>query len=98
MVSSSTPKEPNAAPAFEMKSVPKSSHSNGILEQMKNGPINQEPSDSEKVRDQVSPPEAAVEAKQRWNHPRLNMWKVFATFFSFLVLGMNDGSYGVRLI
>lgn len=37
------------------------------------------------------------EALQRWNEPRINMWRVFATYFSFFVFGMNDGAYGVRL-
>jgi len=41
-----------------------------------------------------SPPEDAVEALERWNSPDGNMWRVFATFWSFLIVGMNDGSYG----
>lgn len=40
------------------------------------------------------PPSNAVEALQRWNTPRINMWRVFATFWSFFIVGMNDGSYG----
>lgn len=34
--------------------------------------------------------------KERWNHPPRNMWKVFAAFISFSVVGANDGSYGVK--
>ncbi|KAN0095894.1 MFS general substrate transporter [Hyaloscypha variabilis] len=41
-----------------------------------------------------SPPSTAVEALQKWNSPRINMFRVFATFWSFFVFGMNDGSYG----
>lgn len=33
--------------------------------------------------------------KQRWNHPRRNMWKVFAAFICFSIVGANDGAYGV---
>lgn len=44
--------------------------------------------------DTVPPPEALV-ALQKWNSPSINKYRVFATFWSFLVLGMNDGSYGV---
>lgn len=44
--------------------------------------------------DDVPPPSNAVEALQRWNDPPENKWKVLATFWSFLILGMNDGSYG----
>lgn len=32
---------------------------------------------------------------QRWNSPPINMYRTAATFWSFLVVGMNDGSYGV---
>ena len=41
------------------------------------------------------PPAEAVEVLPRWNSPRVNMHRTFATFMSFLVVGMNDGSYGV---
>jgi hypothetical protein len=51
----------------------------------------------EDVRQDAMPPSQAVEALQRWNFPRINMWRVFATFWSFLIVGMNDGSYGVSL-
>lgn len=41
------------------------------------------------------PLRGAVAALQRWNHPQVNAWRTFATFWSFFVVGMNDGSYGV---
>jgi hypothetical protein len=44
-----------------------------------------------------TPPDSAVEVLQKWNYPRINMFRVPATFWSFFVVGMNDGSYGVRL-
>jgi hypothetical protein len=47
------------------------------------------------IRDDVEVPVDAVEALQKWNEPRINMWRVFATYFSFFVFGMNDGAYGV---
>ncbi|KAE8352292.1 major facilitator superfamily domain-containing protein [Aspergillus coremiiformis] len=31
---------------------------------------------------------------ERWNHPRSNMLKTMATFWSFLVMGANDAAYG----
>lgn len=43
----------------------------------------------------ASPPADAVEVLPRWNSPPVNMHRTFATFLSFLVVGMNDGSYGV---
>jgi hypothetical protein len=51
--------------------------------------------DPESVREEAVPPRTAVNALQKWNSPRVNMWRVFAAFWSFFVLGMNDGSYGV---
>jgi hypothetical protein len=55
-------------------------------------------SDLEDVRAQANPPSTAVDALQKWNAPQINMWRVFATFWSFFVVGMNDGSYGVRFL
>jgi hypothetical protein len=45
--------------------------------------------------DDVLPPDGAVTAVQQWNKPRLNMWRVFATFGSFALMGANDAAYGV---
>lgn len=42
--------------------------------------------------DGSSPPENAVSAKEAWNN---NVWKIAATFFSFIVVGGNDAVYGV---
>jgi hypothetical protein len=50
------------------------------------------------IRDDIEVPIDAVEALQKWNEPRINMWRVFATYFSFFVFGMNDGAYGVSLL
>lgn len=51
--------------------------------------------DPESVSGETIPPSTAVNALQKWNSPRSNMWRVFACFWSLFVLGMNDGSYGV---
>lgn len=56
-----------------------------------------ENSSKENIRDDVLPPDNAVEALQQWNEPRINMWRVFATYYSFFIFGMNDGAYGVDL-
>lgn len=34
---------------------------------------------------------------QRWNYPRINLWRVFGTFWSFIVLGANDAAYGALI-
>lgn len=52
-------------------------------------------SNASNIRDDDEVPIDAVEALQKWNEPRINMWRVLATFFSFFVFGMNDGAYGV---
>jgi hypothetical protein len=30
-----------------------------------------------------------------WNRPRINMWRYFATLYTFIIMGMNDAAYGV---
>jgi hypothetical protein len=44
-----------------------------------------------------SPTTAAIETQERWNHPQINMYRTFATFWSFIVLGANDAALGVCL-
>ncbi|KAI8635524.1 putative MFS transporter [Xylariaceae sp. FL1651] len=39
-------------------------------------------------------PATASEVKQRWNHPRSNVPRVGACFYSFIVMGANDAAYG----
>ncbi|KAK1455715.1 hypothetical protein CMEL01_04475 [Colletotrichum melonis] len=39
-----------------------------------------------------------VYAVQRWNSPPINTYRTAATFWSFVVVGMNDGSYGIKLL
>lgn len=33
---------------------------------------------------------------EKWNESRTNVWRILATFYSFVVVGANDGAYGVR--
>ncbi|KAK4952875.1 hypothetical protein LTR66_013716, partial [Elasticomyces elasticus] len=40
-----------------------------------------------------SPTTASVPL-QKWNHPRRNVYRIFATFWAFVVMGMNDAAYG----
>jgi hypothetical protein len=32
---------------------------------------------------------------QQWNRPRINLWRFLTTLFNFLMMGLNDGSFGV---
>ncbi len=41
-----------------------------------------------------SPTTAPTEVLQSWNNPRINIYRVSATFWSFIVMGMNDATYG----
>lgn len=34
-------------------------------------------------------------ALEKWNQPRINIYRSFSTFWSFLVMGANDAAYGV---
>lgn len=39
-------------------------------------------------------PPTAVAALEKWNSPRSNIYRTFATFWSFFVMGANDAAYG----
>ena len=39
-------------------------------------------------------PPHAVDALQKWNQSRSNIFKTLSTFFSFVILGANDAAYG----
>lgn len=39
-------------------------------------------------------PTTASEPLERWNHPPINRPRVFAAFWSLMVMGMNDAAYG----
>lgn len=34
-------------------------------------------------------------ALEKWNSPRINIYRSFATFWCFLTMGANDAAYGV---
>ena len=40
-------------------------------------------------------PGTGTEVVERWNHPRANIARVAACFWSFTVAGCNDAAYGV---
>lgn len=45
--------------------------------------------------DGLPPPNTAVaEPLESWNQSRTNMYRIFATFWSFVIMGLNDASYG----
>ncbi len=54
----------------------------------------------EKIADQsdISRPSPEREILQRWNEPRVNLYRYLAVLYSFVVLGMNDGVYGVGFL
>lgn len=35
---------------------------------------------------------------EKWNDRPINTWRILATFYSFIVLGANDGAYGVSIL
>lgn len=45
--------------------------------------------------DSSEEPTQVFHEAERWNYPRSNVFKTLATFWSFLVMGMNDAAYGV---
>lgn len=40
-------------------------------------------------------PSTTVAVVERWNHPKVNIYRTFATLFAFMIMGANDAAYGV---
>lgn len=38
------------------------------------------------------------ESAATWNHPRSNIYRVACCFYCLLMMGLNDGAYGVSLV
>ena len=53
-------------------------------------------SPSTNLGEALAVPSTAVPSLQKWNSSKANMWRLFATFFSFVLIGANDAAYGVR--
>ncbi|KAF2428831.1 MFS general substrate transporter [Tothia fuscella] len=52
----------------------------------------------EDVNDGALPsPTTATEQLQRWNHPRKNTFRTFATFWGFVIMGANDAAVGALI-
>lgn len=47
---------------------------------------------------QHQPPAVVVHAIEKWNEPTVNISRLFATFWAFVIMGANDAAYGVSLI
>ena len=45
--------------------------------------------------DVESPPTEPEPALERWNNPRINIYRYLAANYSFIIMGMNDAAYGV---
>ncbi|KAJ5365002.1 Major facilitator superfamily domain general substrate transporter [Penicillium concentricum] len=44
----------------------------------------------------ASDPAEGFPLLEKWNQPRVNIYRTFATFWSFLVMGANDAAYGLE--
>lgn len=51
--------------------------------------------DREDVPDHVPEIPVDPDAQEKWNDPPINVWRVLAAYYSFVVVGANDGAYGV---
>jgi hypothetical protein len=48
------------------------------------------------VNDEALPKSEPEHAVHKWHNPIINVWRILAAFFSFIVVGANDAIYGVR--
>lgn len=44
---------------------------------------------------QQQPPSVVAHALEKWNEPSVNITRLLATFWSFVIMGANDAAYGV---
>ncbi|KAK3068943.1 hypothetical protein LTR53_013101 [Teratosphaeriaceae sp. CCFEE 6253] len=58
------------------------------------GSSHSEPNYADRNETLPSPTTAPDEAVEVWNKPGINIYRVSATFWSFLIMGANDASYG----
>ncbi|SLM40258.1 Major facilitator superfamily domain, general substrate transporter [Lasallia pustulata] len=42
-------------------------------------------------------PTTCVGRQERWNHPRINIARLFAAFYGFVIMGLNDAAYGALI-
>ncbi|KAF2018727.1 MFS general substrate transporter [Aaosphaeria arxii CBS 175.79] len=49
------------------------------------------------VENLPSPTTTPAEKLERWHAPRTNLWRTFAAFWSFVVMGSNDAAYGALI-
>lgn len=60
-------------------------------------------SDTKGIRDDDSPTDLpsptthSAHKPEQWNHPRSNLFKTMAAFWSFVVMGSNDAAYGALI-
>lgn len=53
--------------------------------------------DDDPVESLPSPTTQAAEKLERWNQSRTNVYRTFAAFWSFVVMGSNDAAYGALI-
>jgi hypothetical protein len=53
--------------------------------------------DDDSPVDLPSPTTHPAVKPERWNHPRSNLFKTMAAFWSFVVMGSNDAAYGALI-
>ena len=53
------------------------------------------PSEQSRTNSENDSSEDGFAALEKWNEPRINAYRSFATFWSMLVMGANDAAYGV---
>jgi hypothetical protein len=42
-------------------------------------------------------PSTTVSVVERWNNPKINIWRTAATFYASVIMGANDAAYGALI-
>lgn len=54
------------------------------------------PSKLETGGDPTPTSQIVTHALERWNHPRINVWRYLCAMLGMIIMGLNDAAFGVR--
>ncbi|EEP80376.1 conserved hypothetical protein [Uncinocarpus reesii 1704] len=78
---------------LELQSTSRAAQSARSIESAHQSSLN----DSALPAEELPPPLTATSIPHSWNFPRINIWRLFAANFSFIILGLNDAAYGALI-
>jgi hypothetical protein len=69
-----------------------------LRDSITSGPAEDEPKQVIEDTKEVESPLTEGAVLERWNSPKINLWRYLAANYCFILMGMNDAAYGVSLL